>query len=328
MGEHHMSIVRGLWGIVSCKNLTVMLALPVLAMLAFIQQATATTICSSSVVHILFDDGATQCTDATGTATSAFSKGSSATLSGDASLGIRIGAFSGFAQIGGATLIPNSTTYFADAIGLTNDAVTPTGPVAVGTHLTLVVPFHLTGAFRASFSAPVGFGVALPQVLNEFSFTCAGFIGSTGGDCGHGKISSTVPDMSDPQAVDQTFLMTIPLAIGLETDVQMMVKILAQMTLPSGVGLTCDPSTVVGCHEGGDAIFDLSHTGKFEPAMIVDVTGHRVFDVTLSSASGFDYLNPAGSGPGGGGTTVPEPASLALLVFGVAALGLARRKLA
>jgi hypothetical protein len=326
MEEHQMSIVRRLWGIVSCKNLTAMLALPVLAMIAFTQQATATTICSSSVVHILFDDGISQCTDATGTATSAFSKGSSATISGDASLGIRIGAFSGLAQIGGATLIPNSTTYFAEAIGLTNDVITPTGPGPVGTHFTLVVPFHLTGAFGATFSAPVGFGVGLPNVLNDFSFTCAGFIGSTGGDCGHGEIPSTVPAMIDPQAVDQMFLLTIPLAIGLKTDVQMIIKILAQMTLPSPVGLTCDPSTVVGCREGGDAIFDLSHTGKFEPAMILDATGHRVFDVTLSSASGFDYLDPAGSGPGGGGTTVPEPASLALLVLGVAALGLARRK--
>ena len=126
-------------------------AIAALAMLASTQQASAANVCSSSLVHILFDDGQNQCITFTGsspTASTAFQTGNAATIFGGASMGIRIGNFAGYAQIGGNALFPNATTYSAAATGEIFDAITPSGGGAPGTHYTLVVPFHVTGSYR------------------------------------------------------------------------------------------------------------------------------------------------------------------------------------
>ena len=123
-------------------------AIAALAMLASTQQASAANVCSSSVVHILFDDGQNQCITFTGsspTASTAFQTGNAATIFGGASMGIRIKNFAGYAQIG--NMLPaNATTYFSQAKGSSYDAITSSG--GAGTHYTLVVPFHVTGSYR------------------------------------------------------------------------------------------------------------------------------------------------------------------------------------
>jgi hypothetical protein len=289
-------------------------SLSMLLLLAFAQAASATSVCSTSNVHILFDHLQSQCAGGGATASTSQATGDPDLL-GEASMAIRAGAFSGIAKMGGANLYPNATTFFSSAIGELADSITPLGSAATGTPFTLVLPLHVTGAFDASFVAPVGVSFPLPFVDDRFSFTCSGFIGASGGDCGHDQIASTVPDMSAPQLVDQTWLLQIPLEMGFATDVDMKFKLGAQMTLPSAVGITCNPSVDVACHDAGDVVFDLSHTGEFEPATIMDGSGHEVFDVTLQSGSGFDYIN-----------AVPEPAAPALVACGVLVLGCARRR--
>ena len=123
--------------------------------------------------------------------------------------------------------------------------------------------------------------------------------------------------------MDQIYTLNIPLAIGQRTDLFMDFIILAQMTLPTDIGqILCNPSTDIGCFNGGSAIFDMLHTGIFEQAKILNTSGQQVFDVTLNDESGFDYLAPL-SGPA---PTVPEPSTWLLLGSGLAGLAVWRRK--
>ena len=301
-------------------------AIVALAMLASTQQASAANVCSSSLVHILFDDGTSTCNSSTtgslAPATTQFSKGTPE-LSGEASMAMGTGSFGGLAEIGGNKLLPNSTTFFSKAEGSSYDAITPSGGTGAGTPYALVVPFHVTGSYRTTFVGPVNVNFPLPQVVDRFSFTCGGFIGSSGGDCGHGQIVSTDPATFVGQPVDQIYTLNIPLAIGQRTDLFMDFIILAQMTLPTDIGqILCNPSTDIGCFNGGSAIFDMLHTGIFEQAKILNTSGQQVFDVTLNDESGFDYLAPL-SGPA---PTVPEPSTWLLLGSGLAGLAVWRRK--
>ncbi|HVP29661.1 MAG TPA: PEP-CTERM sorting domain-containing protein [Myxococcota bacterium] len=115
--------------------------------------------------------------------------------------------------------------------------------------------------------------------------------------------------MAAPQPLDQTWFLHVPLAIGFETALDTRFTISAQFTMPAPIGITCNLSTDVACHDAGEAIVDLSHTGLFESATILDALGNPASGVSLQSASGFDYLHP-----------VPEPGSLALVGSGILGL--------
>ena len=164
----------------SWRNFAVF-ALAVMAMFASAPKAGAGFVCSSSTVHILFDSGSSECVGASGTADTSISYGTPA-LAGDASMAIRVGQFSGYAHIGGDHLVPNAVTFSASATGQISDVLTPLG-AANGTPLTLLIPFHVTGADEPFWPQP--------SVVNRFAFTCGAFIGDSGGSCGNEQIAST-----------------------------------------------------------------------------------------------------------------------------------------
>jgi hypothetical protein len=292
-----------------------LLGLSLLILTAFPERASAGSACSSSVVKLYAEDGTSQCVGVTETASSSFGASISPYGNGQASMQIRAGTFAGLATIGGENIGPTAVTFYAAATGEVVDSLRASGGAGATPPLTLVVPLHVTGAYDASFVAPVGVGFALPFVANSFSFTCSGFVGAAGGDCGHDSIGSSLAAMAAPEPVDQTWLLQIPIAIGAETFLDVKFILSAQMTPPGPVGITCEPSTDVGCHDAGDAVFDLSHTGVFEPATIVDADGKTVDDVTLESDSGFDYLRG-----------VPEPDAASLGVAAIVAIAMLGRR--
>lgn len=61
-----------------------------------------------------------------------------------------------------------------------------------------------------------------------------------------------------------------------------------------------------------DTYVDLSHTAKFVSSKILDANGNPITDATITSASGFNYLNPTPS--------VPEPQALAGMALGLLAV--------
>ena len=172
-----------------------------------------------------------------------------------------------------------------NAGGSFTDSLIVTGSSGSG---TLVLPLHVTGSSTVSFGLT---SLLAPQAGGYFKLTCDS-VAFTAFSCA----DETLPfDASQP--FDATLTAMVPFTFGDEVAFVRAVDAAAGFVTPYDVDHPAGPS-------GGlaEAVFG----GTWEKATVLDAGGHEVA-ATISSASGFDYLNPA-----------PEPAAFG---EGAAALG-------
>ena len=172
-----------------------------------------------------------------------------------------------------------------NAGGSFTDSLIITGASGNG---SLLLPLHVTGSSTVSFglTSPLA-----PLAGGYFKLTCSS-VAFVSFSCANETLSF---DASQP--FDATLTATVPFTFGAEVAFSRAVDAAAGFVTPYDLDHPAGPS-------GGlaEAAFD----GTWEKATVLDAEGHEVA-ATISSASGFDYLNPA-----------PEPVALAA---GFAALG-------
>ncbi len=163
--------------------------------------------------------------------------------------------------------------------GYVVDEVTVGGGTGRG---TLHVPLHLTGASYV-YATRMN-GVPDPTAYAGISVQC---VDSTSPIT---SCNGVVLDFSNqtnlqnmPTPIDETIDMTIPFTFG----------------TPADFAIYACSVAVIGADPALGAIVsvDFSHTGVVEKSTVLDALGNEVPGATITSASGFDYLNaPAGTG--------------------------------
>jgi len=232
---------------------------------------------------------------------------------GEANMSMATQSFNALVEAG-ATSLPVVLGVSAAVFGSFEDQLIIGGGTGSG---TMIIPLHLTGAVSMVFSTPPAGQPDWFAHEAGFSFACSTF-GLMGGvaSCGGSNISFLQGHaqivFDHPQTVNRTFPLTIPFTFGQEFILERDVMVSAGLVAPF---FTCD-----GCSYGGTVIADFSHTGLWDPAIVMDASGHVVSNPTILSLSGLDYLNPAGPGP----AAVPEPSTLALICGAGIAIGVWR----
>jgi len=202
--------------------------------------------------------------------------------------------------------------YTTSAFGTVFDSLT----ISSGAFLDL--PIHLTGAVSIEFSEsgsyiyPAG-SPAFASV--GLSLNChAGNVGSSlpGRDCSQSFLFTSSAD------VDSIVHFVIPFTAQTPFYVDMRPTLSAGFGLP-GITIEALNDNKTAVIEG-HAIGDFSHTGVFEGATVLDASGIPLPDAIIESASGFDYRAGFSAAP------IPEPATVILFGFGLAGLGLIRRR--
>jgi hypothetical protein len=171
-------------------------------------------------------------------------------------------------------------------------------------HGTFRIPFLVEGAVNVSTSANALFGFTFCQTIPTGSPT--GGVGCA--VTGLPPIFNTQPPnvyFNSPTvtAFSQLFNLDFPVTFGIPEDLNFTVTLSAQAG-----------------HPIASSKADFSHTGTAQPAQLFDQFGTLIPNPTITSASGFNYLNPQFA-------TVPEPCSLILAAAGLLLLGLRTRSI-
>jgi hypothetical protein len=160
---------------------------------------------------------------------------------------------------------------------------------------TIVVPWHITGAFDvvaetigATYTPAGSFGVSFCQSIPVVG------PGNNGRSCTGGS--------QDIFRADGIYDKVLMLAYAINFDEEFSLNTTFVLQVISGASLASGM-------EG-----DFSHTGLQQAALVYDSNGNLVLNPVITAASGVDYLNPQAS-------AVPAPPTLWLLGTALAGLG-------
>ena len=184
------------------------------------------------------------------------------------------GSFGTVVHASAADFSNNGFGIAANAGGSFADSLIISGSSGPG---TLVLPLHLTGSAVVSYS--IGGSPLPPRAEGYFKLGCSGV--TFAGSCADETLS-----FSASQAFDATLTARVPFTFGEEVAFQRAVDASAGFVPPYDVDHPDGPSG--GFVEG-------HFMGTWQKAKVLDAASQEVA-ATISSASGFDYLNP-----------VPEP---------------------
>jgi hypothetical protein len=237
-------------------------------------------------------------------------------ISSFAKMGVAISGAT-FANAAGYSAITSAqaTSTFSDTLIFESDGTTAPG------HFTFHYRLMLDGT--ATANAVGAYTPNYPYKNNDYvdsgadvSLILSG-TGVSGGAVLLSRVSALYANTSYEPPFDVTAPRFIDCAIDMTDDVPM--DIFQTMTIV-GNASTANFDSVY--RRAGSASFDgnFSHTLTWLPgAYFTDAAGHKVTDFTLSSASGFDYLNP-------GTAAVPEPMAWVLMIGGFGLIGSVGRR--
>jgi hypothetical protein len=158
---------------------------------------------------------------------------------------------------------------------------------------TIVVPWHITGAFDVFatsgglYTPGASFGATFCQSIPVGQNT-----GGTGCTGGGSQVFTT------SSSYDQVLLLEYAINFG----VAYSLNTTFSLSVISGAGLTVGMTG------------DFSHTGLQQAALVYDSNHNLLLNPEITAASGVDYLNPQAS-------VVPAPPAVWLLATGLAGLG-------
>jgi hypothetical protein len=176
--------------------------------------------------------------------------------------------------------------------------------VSAGSFLEL--PFHITGAATAVVLTIPTDAKGVPVSDVEFSIGCSA--NPLGSFIVH-NCTQTL-NFTSSQSVDTTLDLIVPFNDGQKFGLTLTPTL--EATVGSVSNFPDNPILV----STGQAIGDFSHSAVLGPAVVLDANMHPITGATITSDSGFDYLNPPGEPSS---SAVPEPAALlpcaAMLAF-------------
>lgn len=166
---------------------------------------------------------------------------------------------------------------------------------------TIVVPWHITGAFDVFATSG---GLYTPGASFGATFCQSIPVGSGSG--GRGCTGGGSQVFTTSSVYDQVLYLTYAIDFGIPYSLNTTFS----LSVVSGAGLTVGMTG------------DFSHTGLQQAALVYDSNNNLIVNPEITAASGIDYLNPQAS-------VVPAPPAAWLLATGLAGLGgrrWARRK--